>query len=465
MESDLSKQKKLKSLSFKKFKAKTLNERKHISNSNFKLLNNLSWNDNNNLKETILDLNFLNDEKPSKSLKENINLVKTVLTMTEINEERKLIEEGKKILKKTTFQKLLSKFILECVDSNNKQEISNISDKIISISLSNPELATGILQKSIDNISTKIAPSAKDAVIIPSFTFESIGDLLKRNKRKVNGNSIINYIYNNFYNTYQAIVCEKENDGLVFGFYDVIDRKLKKSKVIDSNMNQETNNIIISTIIDEIISNNAKRAEFNISSYREILPKMKTILEKNGYYVSNESDQQWIVFEDGIENVKEMEDWNFHLDDQEDKSQDGELSPMSITMEKRPKSGMNETISVKKIKKVSEDLSPQDQQNITSALGVLSSDLASNPSSKDAPASNALNKLTAQEKDALRKTAPQSMDNSQNLGDFLTNANKELSSKGDTISKDLQGTNKNKEPITSFGTEQNTTPNTNDVNN
>lgn len=606
LESDLSKQKKLKSLSFKKYKAKTINEMKYISKMNYILSNNLlSWaNTNNNLKESILDLNFKKEIKPSKKINENINLLKTLLTFSELNETKRLIKEGKKLLKTNNFQTLLSKFILENVDNFSKQDLSNISDKIINISLSNPELATGILKQTIDNISTKIAPSAKNAVIIPTYTFESISNLLKRNKRKVNGNSIINYIYNNFYNSYQAIICEKEGESLVFGFYNVVDKKLKKSNIENSNMNQETNDIIISTIINEVIQNSAKRIEFNVSSFKEILPKIKNILEKNGYYLSKESDRNWIVFEDGVEPVKEMEDWDYHLDDQEYKSQDGELSPMSITMEKRPKSGMNESVDniynilndiTKKIKKhgdigmngdcgmfalsagkylqkrnipceliffiesikdvdtvkealdnellcyhvslevkglpkgklfdaegivdvnhidewiaeeyddaaniigedlsnkyaikyinndtnwknnvnfynniinssskIEEDLSQQDQENITSALGVLSSDLANNPSSKNAPASNALNKLTAQEKDALRKSAPQSMDNSQNLGDFLNNANKELSSKGDTISKDLQGTNKNKEPITSFGTEQNTTPNTNDVNN
>ena len=420
-----------------------------------------SWSkEKTNLSETILDLNFKN---------KNVDLVKTVLTKVEMNERDQLISIGRKKLKESTLSKLISNFIFEAVElSIDMPTIKNVTSNINTLANDNVNLAVGLLSaSSINDLVINVAPSAKNSTIslTPSLTFEGIGNMFKKNKRVEKGNDVLNYIYNDYIKDYLVIVSAYNNGTLTFGSYQKVDGKLKPVTLSSKAEFFSTNNMMITEIIQEIIAAKSSKIEFNRNTFKALLPQLSSLLSKNGYYESpNESDSKWIVFEDGIEPIKEMEDWDFHLDGEEELETAGELSPMSITKEKRPNSGMNESIKVKKNKRVSEDMSPQDSKDVTSALGILSNELVTNPTAKNDPTASALNKLTPNEKDALRKTAPQSMANSPDLGNLVQNVGKELSSKGDTISKDLQGTNKNKEVIKPFGTEQNTDPNTNSVN-
>lgn len=404
--------------------------------------NNLNWNIKNptRLQENVLLENFN---------KRDTSLTEAVISLCEFKDKKNLTRYGKKILETNSIENLISGLTFKLLENYDSSDVKNTIKQINKISTNDVNYAAGIAATSIKQIDAKIAPSVMSKGI-PSFTFESFTDLFSKNKRKVNGDDIINYVYNPFFNDYGIVMCSKVDDSLIFGYFT---EKGKPSKIINNNMNSEFISSVQVIIFDEIIKNKSKKVEFNVKAYSDIFPVLKNILEKNGYYyVNNSSIPGYYVFEDGIEQIKEMEEWDFSLKDGNELAKEGELSPMTITKTKKPNTGMNE------------GLNQQDQTDVTAAIGILSGEMAKNQNAKNDSVDSSLTKLTPNQQNALKRTAPQSMVNSKSLGDLVQNVGKELTSKGDTITLDKQGTNKNKEMITTYGTEQNITPNTNGIN-
>lgn len=338
------------------------------------------------------------------------------------------------------------------MENYDVEQVKPVLNQITNISQTDKQYATGIIGRTLKQIDAKIAPSVLTKGI-PTITFESFSKIFSKNKRKVNGNDILNYVYNPFFDDYGVVICSKENDSLIFGYFKEINKKLKVDKIINNNMNEEFIAAVTEIILEEITKNKTKIIEFNRKSFGDIFVDIKDILEKNGYYYNKKSNiSGYFVFEDGLDKINEMEDWDFMEKDQQEKSIDGDLSPLSITLEKKPDTGMNES------------LSQQDQTDVTAAIGILSSELTKDQNAKNNTVDSSLTKLTPNQKDALKRTAPQSMTNSKNLGDLVTNVGKELTSKGDTIASDRQDTNKNKEVVKPYGTEQPIKPNTNGIN-